>query len=139
MAAGSHGGARASLVSEPGTNHDTSPFTRKERIRMDEALTAANRSTGIRFTVYIGDLGTDTAAGAAAILAQAPDSANSVLIAASPNQRALEIRSGAAASRITDKVCQLGITAATAALAEGDLVDGLISSVNVIASAITGP
>ena len=73
------------------------------------------------------------------LLPHTPDATNSVLIAVSPNQKAIEIRSGAAAARVTDKVCQLGVTAAKAALAEGDLLDGIESAVNVIAAAITGP
>lgn len=130
---------RVSGANDPTHNYDTSPFTRGQRIRLDEALIAATRATKVRFNVYIGDLGSDPAAGADDLLPRTPDASNSVLIAVSPNQRAIEIRSGAGAARVTDKVCQLGVTAAKSALSEGDLADGVLSAVNVISAALTSP
>lgn len=133
------GSGRVSAATEHFNAWDASPFSAGQRIRLDEALVRATRTTGVRFNVYIGDLGPQPATGADELLPRTPDAPNSVLIAVSPNQRAIEIRGGAAAARVTDKVCQLGVTAAKAALAEGDLLDGIESAVNVIAAAITGP
>nr|WP_156024587.1 DUF5130 family protein [Smaragdicoccus niigatensis] len=130
---------RVSSAAEHLYAFDPSPFTRGQRMRLDDALIAANRTTQVRFNVYVGDLGASTAAGADAILKTTPNADNSVLIAVSPNQRTIEIRGGAAATSVTDTVCQLGVTAAKSSLAEGDLLDGVVSAINVIASAITGP
>jgi uncharacterized membrane protein len=63
-----------------------------------------------------------------------------VLIAVSPNQRTVEVRSGRAiADRVTDRVTQLGATAAVASFSEGNLIDGLISAIRVMAAAISAP
>lgn len=128
---------RVSGVHEPGTVFDEVPFTDRERVSLDNALTDATRATKIRFNIYLGDLGADPAAGADAILPNTPESAHSVLIAVSPNQQVIEVRSGAqVAERANDRICQLGVTAALASFRQGNLIDGLISAVRVMAAAI---
>jgi uncharacterized membrane protein len=60
------------------------------------------------------------------------------LIAVSPNTKDVVVISGReVAPRLNDRVAQLGVTAAIAGIRAGDLVDGLISAVRVIASAVT--
>ncbi|MFE9787879.1 DUF5130 domain-containing protein [Nocardia salmonicida] len=128
---------RVSGVHEPGTVFDEVPFTDRERISLDNALTEATRATKVRFNIYLGDLGSDPAAGADAILPNTPESADSVLIAVSPNQGVIEVRSGAnVAERANDRICQLGVTAALASFRQGNLIDGLISATRVMAAAI---
>ncbi|MFF0543317.1 DUF5130 domain-containing protein [Nocardia thailandica] len=128
---------RVSAVHEPGTVFDEVPFTDFERIRLDNALTEATRATKVRFNVYLGDLGNDPAAGADALLANTPEGAASVLIAVSPNQRAIEVRSGKdVADRADDRICQLGVTAALASFRQGNLIDGLISALRVMSASI---
>lgn len=113
------------------------PFRKRDRLLLDNTLVEAIRRTGIRFTVYIGDLGADTAAGADALFPGTPDAAHSVLIAVAPNQRAIEIRSGkAVADRADESVLQLGVTAAESAFKESGLIDGLVSAVRVMSAAI---
>lgn len=119
---------------------DDLPFTTDELVRLDTALTECTRSTKVRFNVYIGDLGENTAAGADALFPGTPEAERSVLLAVSPNQRTIEVRSGRAVSdRVTDRVTQLGASAATSSFAEGDLIDGLVSAVKVMSAAITAP
>ncbi|MFJ2836929.1 MULTISPECIES: DUF5130 domain-containing protein [Nocardia] len=128
---------RVSGVHEPGTVFDEVPFTDRERVMLDNALTEATRATKVRFNIYLGDLGNDPAAGADAVLPNTPEAADSVLIAVSPNQGAIEVRSGAhVAERANDRICQLGVTAALASFRQGNLIDGLISAVRVMAAAI---
>ncbi|MFD6273403.1 DUF5130 domain-containing protein, partial [Nocardia asteroides] len=128
---------RVSAVHESGTVFDEVPFTDRERIALDNALTEATRATKVRFNIYLGDLGNDPAAGAAAILPGTPEAADSVLIAVSPNQQAIEVLSGAnVAERANDRICQLGVTAALASFRQGNLIDGLISAVRVMAAAL---
>ncbi len=75
---------------------DLLPFTTDQLVRLDDALTDATRSTKVRFNVYVGDLGENTALGADAIFPHTPEAERSVLIAVSPNQRAIEVRGGRA-------------------------------------------
>uniref|UniRef100_UPI002457319B DUF5130 family protein n=1 Tax=Nocardia brasiliensis TaxID=37326 RepID=UPI002457319B len=42
----------------------------------------------------------------------------------------------AAADRANDRVCQLGVTAALSSFRQGQLIDGLVSAVRVMAAAI---
>ncbi|MFG1792473.1 DUF5130 domain-containing protein [Nocardia altamirensis] len=128
---------RVSGVHEAGDVFKEAPFSDDERLAMDNVLTEATRATKVRFNVYIGDLGADPAAGADAIFPSTPEAARSVLIAVSPNDKAIEVRSGHdVADRANDRVCQLGVTAALSSFRQGQLIDGLVSAVRVMAAAI---
>ncbi|WP_330232552.1 DUF5130 domain-containing protein [Nocardia sp. NBC_00508] len=128
---------RVSGVHEAGDVFKEAPFNDHERLTMDNVLTEATRATKVRFTVYIGDLGEDPAAGADAIFPDTPEAARSVFIAVSPNEKAIEVRSGRdVADRANDRVCQLGVTAALSSFRQGQLIDGLVSAVRVMAAAI---
>lgn len=128
---------RVSGVHEAGDVFKEAPFSDDERLAMDNALTEATRATKVRFNVYIGDLGADPAAGADALFPSTPEAARSVLIAVSPNEKAVEVRSGhEVADRANDRVCQLGVTAALSSIRQGQLIDGLVSAVRVMAAAI---
>ncbi|MGV9676403.1 DUF5130 domain-containing protein [Nocardia sp. NPDC003482] len=131
---------RVSGVHEAGDVFKEAPFNDRERLLMDNTLTEATRSTKVRFNIYIGDLGADPAAGVDALFPSTPEAAHSVLIAVSPNEHAVEVRSGRdVADRVNDRVCQLGVTAALASLRQGELIDGLVSAVRVMAAAIGRP
>jgi hypothetical protein len=82
---------RISGVTEPGEVSVTYPFPVKDLVFLDDALTYGSRTAKARFAVYLGDLGEDTAAGAREILAKVPTPENAVLLAVSPNQRAIEV------------------------------------------------
>ncbi|TXG91575.1 DUF5130 domain-containing protein [Rhodococcus rhodnii] len=117
---------------------DDLPFTTDQLVRLDEALTDATRKSLVRYNIYIGDFGVDPAAGADALFGTTPDAAHSVLIAVLPNQRSIEIRTGrAVAGRVTERITQLGVTAALSSFREGDLIDGLVSALRVMTAAIT--
>ncbi|MEV5648429.1 DUF5130 family protein [Nocardia sp. NPDC052254] len=131
---------RVSGVHEAGDVFKEAPFNDSERLLMDNTLTEATRTTKVRFNIYIGDLGADTAAGADAVFPATPEAARSVLIAVSPNDKAVEVRSGRdVADRVSDQVLQLGLTAALSSLRQGKLVDGLVSAVRVMAASIGRP
>ncbi|MRH89237.1 DUF5130 family protein [Nocardia sp. SYP-A9097] len=128
---------RVSGVHEAGFVFSEVPFTDHERLLMDNALTDATRATKVRFNIFIGDLGADAGSGADAVFPGTPDSARSVLIAVDPNAKAVEVRSGReVAERANDRVCQLGATAALSSFRQGELIDGLVSAVRVMAAAI---
>lgn len=129
---------RVSAARFPGDVPTTPPFHTDELVALDEALADATDETGIRFSVFIGDLGEDAFAGASAILPSAPEPEHAVLIAIAPNTKDVVVVSGKeVAARLNDRVAQLGVTAAIAGIRSGDLVDGIISAIRVIAAAAT--
>ena len=86
---------RVSGVTEPGEVSVSYPFSVYDLVRLDDALKFGSRKAKARFAVYIGDLGTDTAATAREILAKVPTPNYAVLLAVSPNQKAIEVAYGA--------------------------------------------
>jgi Domain of unknown function (DUF5130) len=104
-------------------------FSFRELARLDEALTMSSRETGLRFTLYIGDLGKPTRVRAEELHARSgADPSDAVLIAVSPGQRVVEVVTGAGASRrLPDRACALAVLSMTAAFAGGDLVGGIVN------------
>src|SRR5918998_1514524 len=67
-------------------------FTWQELARLDEALTMSSRETGLRFTLYIGDLGKRTRVTAEELHGRSgTNPTDSVLIAVSPGQKVVEV------------------------------------------------
>jgi hypothetical protein len=129
---------RISGVTEPGTLSVDYPFPVKELVVLDDALKYGSRASKARFAVYIGDLGADTAATARQILAQVPTPDNAVLLAVSPDQRAIEVVYGSyVKGRGIEESAPLGVSAAAASFKDGNLIDGLISAVRVMSSGVT--
>lgn len=113
----------------------TLPFTTPQLAALDEALTLAGRTTGLHFSVYLGDLGADTRARAeelhATLGAGAPEA---VLVAVSPGQRVVEVVTGSeAARRLTNENCKLAVMGMVAAFKQGDLIGGLCSGLRMLA------
>lgn len=128
---------RISGVTEPGEASLHYPFPVKELVALDDALTYGSRQTNARFAVYIGDLGSDTAARAREILAKVPTPNDAVLIAVSPDQRAIEVVYGAGvADRIAPVAASQGVAAAAAEFSDGKLIDGLVNAVQVLSAGI---
>jgi hypothetical protein len=111
------------------------PFTTRQLLRLDEALRVADRSTGLTFSVYLGDLDEPVRAHAERLHAQLDTSAEAVLVAVSPNQRVLEIVTGSTARRrISDRDAKLAALSMAAAFAGGDLAGGVISGIDQLAT-----
>ena len=104
-------------------------FSYQELARLDEALTMSSRETGLRFTLYIGDLGRQTRATAEDLHARSGrNPSDAVLIAVSPGQRVVEVVTGAgAARRLPDRACALAVLSMTGSFAAGDLIGGIIN------------
>src|SRR5215813_6258655 len=64
------------------------PFTTPQLLRLDEALRLADESTGLTFSVYVGELDEPVRGHAEKLHTQLEDPDHSVLLAISPNQRA---------------------------------------------------
>ncbi|GID97246.1 hypothetical protein Adi01nite_66580 [Amorphoplanes digitatis] len=111
------------------------PFTTRQLLRLDEALRVADQSTGLTFSVYIGDLEEPAREHAEQLHRQLDGAATAVLVAVSPNQRVLEIVTGPEArKRITDRDAKLAALSMAAAFAGGDLAGGVLSGLDQLAS-----
>ena len=111
------------------------PFTTRQLLRLDEALRVANQSTGLTFSVYLGELDEPVRAHAERLHAQLDGSPSAVLIAVSPNQRALEVVTGSVARRrITDRDAKLAALSMAAAFAGGDLAGGIVTGLDQLAT-----
>ncbi|MGB6515229.1 MAG: DUF5130 domain-containing protein [Mycobacterium sp.] len=129
---------RISGVTEPGDVAVHYPFPIDDLVTLDDALTYGSRAASARFAVYIGDLGSDTAARAREILAKVPTPNNAVLVAVSPDQHAIELVYGSQVrGRGAESAAPLGVAAAASAFQEGKLIDGLVSAVRVTSAGIS--
>ncbi len=117
----------AARTDTEGEGHDQI-FSYQELARLDEALTMASRETGLRFTLYIGDLGRQTRLRAEELHSLSGDNTSeAVLIAVSPGQKVVEVVTGAAAARrMPDRACALAVLSMTTTFANGDLVGGIV-------------
>lgn len=111
------------------------PFAPRQLWRIDQALSAADRETGLTFSVYVGDVDEPTRQTAELLhkhLGERADSA--VLIAVSPNQRVVEIVTGANTRRVLpDRVAALAVLSMTAAFEVGDLAGGIVTGLRMLA------
>ena len=131
---------RLSVASEPGDLPLQYPFSTMDLIALDDALTSASRQSRARFSVYVGDLGPDTMATAQQILADVPTPGNAVLLAVSPDERAIEVVFGAELrGRGAESAAPLGVSAAASSFRQGNLIDGLVSAIRVMSAAIARP
>ncbi|MFI5936955.1 DUF5130 family protein [Actinoplanes sp. NPDC051494] len=111
------------------------PFTTRQLLRLDHALRIANQQTGLSFSVYLGDLEEPTRDSAQAMHRRLDGAATAVLIAASPNQRVLEIVTGSEArKRVSDRDAKLAALSMAAAFAGGDLAGGVLAGLDQLAS-----
>lgn len=121
---------------ESGPKGDSdSPLSRADLEFLDDVLIEAERVTGLRFTAYIGNLGTDTRATAETLLtslgAEAPIA---VLVAVSPGQRVVEVVTGGeAARRISDRASRLAVLAVSSACGLGEVANGLVNGLRILA------
>ena len=125
---------RVSVAKERSKSTPELPFSSVQLARLDEALTLSARTTGLGFSVYLGDLGEDTRETAEGLHAESGEAAASaVLIAVSPGQRKVEIVTGAdSARRLPDRACNLAVMSMVASFKEGDLVGGLVSGLRML-------
>ncbi len=129
--------SRAQEFEEP--SRADQPFTPVQLARLDEALTLASRDTGLRFSVYLGDLGPEPSARVAELHDQLEDSGEAVLVAVSPEQRFVEVLSGAEArTRLPDRGAKLAVMSMVASFKEGDLLGGLLSGLRMLADQAGG-
>jgi hypothetical protein len=113
----------------------TVPFSPVQLARLDEAILLSSRSTGLDFSIYLGELGEDTRAKAERLHASigAPAASDMVLIAVSPGQRVVEVVTGDESHRrLADRACKLAVMSMVASFKEGDLIGGLVSALRML-------
>ncbi|OBA77163.1 DUF5130 domain-containing protein [Mycobacterium sp. 1554424.7] len=129
---------RISGVTEPGEVSVHYPFPISDLVAIDDALKYGSRQSRARFAIYLGDLGSDTAARAREILAKVPTPDNAVLLAVSPDQSVIEVVYGSAVrGRGAESAAPLGVAAASSAFEQDHLVDGLVSAIRVLSAGIS--
>jgi hypothetical protein len=129
---------RISGVTEPGELSVSYPFPVTELVHLDDALKFGSRAAKARFAVFIGDLGADTAASARQILAKVPTPDNAVLLAVSPNQRAIEVVYGNDVSgRGIEESAPKAVAAAAELFSDGNLVPGLVKAIQVMSAGVS--
>lgn len=122
----------AEIFAEP--SQEDHPFTPVQLSRLDEALTMATKETGLRFGVYLGDLGPAPAQRVAELHAGLDGAGDAVLVAVSPEQRVVEVLTGPDARlRLPDRGCKLAVMSMVASFKEGDLLAGLLSGLRMLA------
>ncbi|HEU4424732.1 MAG TPA: DUF5130 family protein [Pilimelia sp.] len=111
------------------------PFNTRQLLRLDQALRVADKSTGLTFSVYVGDVDDPPREFAEKLHGQLADPARSVLIAVSPNQRVLEIVTGSdARRRVLDREAKLAALSMVAAFTGGDLTGGIVIGLDQLAT-----
>jgi hypothetical protein len=110
------------------------PLSTRSLLRLEEALRQADATTGLTFSVYVGQLTEPVRADAEAMHAELAEPERSVLIAVSPNQRVLEIVTGISARRrLLDRDAKLAALSMSAAFAGGDLGGGIVAGLAQLA------
>ncbi|RKT53046.1 DUF5130 family protein [Saccharothrix australiensis] len=111
----------------------TLPFTPVQLASLDEAITLASRTTGLDFSVYLGELGSDSRARAEELHAATPRPSHAVLVAVSPGERVVEVVTGEESHRrLADRGAKLAVMSMVASFKEGDLAGGLVSGLRML-------
>ena len=102
---------------------------------LDDVMREAERFTGLRFSVYLGDLGSNTAASAESLLdSLGADAPYAVLLAVSPGQRVVAVVTGPeAARRVSDRAARLAVLGVVSACTDGDVGGALVTGVRILA------
>ncbi|HEY6740504.1 MAG TPA: DUF5130 family protein [Actinopolymorphaceae bacterium] len=109
-------------------------FAGPQRHDIDDAVRAAERLSGLTFSVYVGGAEEEFRAYAERLHSSLPAPATSVLVVVDPAARLLEIVTGAEARRlISDEEARLAALAMQSAFAEGDLAGGIVTGVQQLA------
>src|SRR6476469_3378589 len=111
------------------------PLSTSQLELLDDVLREAERFTGLRFSAYLGDLGSNPGASAQNLLAGlGADAPAAVLLAISPGQRVVEVATGGeAARRVTDRAAKLAVLAVQSSCGDGDIPGALVTGIRILA------
>ncbi|WP_112275535.1 DUF5130 family protein [Lentzea terrae] len=109
------------------------PFTPAQLAQLDEAVTLSSRTTGLDFSVYLGELGSASRERAEELHASTDRPSHHVLLAVSPGERVVEIVTGEESHRrVADRGAKLAVMSMVASFKEGDLAGGLLSGLRML-------
>lgn len=109
------------------------PFTPAQLAQLDEALTLSSRTTGLDFSVYMGELGSNAHERAQELHGSTERPSHHVLLAVSPGERVVEIVTGEESHRrLADRSAKLAVMSMVASFKEGDLAGGLVSGLRML-------
>jgi uncharacterized membrane protein YgcG len=115
-------------------------FSSAQRREIDDAVRAAETSSRLEFSVYVGATEGDPRDAAERLHASMAAPALSVLVMIDPNRRVLQIVTGAEARRnLSDDASKLAVVAMQAAFAQGDLVGGIKRGLSLLAESGRAP
>ncbi|WP_026926239.1 DUF5130 family protein [Granulicoccus phenolivorans] len=98
------------------------------------ALQVAEQESGFPFALHLGPLAGEPRPAALELFKQVAEPDSTIFIACDPDRRVLEIVLGRSVRGwLTDQQAALAATAMVAAFREGELVDGLIQGIQVLA------
>ncbi len=119
---------------------DLGELSTLQRRRLDEAIRAAQVSSGLTFSVYLGRAADDSRGHAIALHAELSDPDRSVFVLCDPEQRVLEIVTGRRAKQgLKDVDCRLAAASMQTSFAGGDLVGGLVTGVQQLGRSARQP
>lgn len=127
-------GSIVRIVPTVGPAHEPQLMRPRDLRILDDTIAEAEQASGLRFGVYLGDLGSDTRANAEQILTSFGDDAPyTVLLAISPGQRTVEVVTGTEATlRITERGAQAAVLAVCSAASEGNLKGAILDGIRVL-------
>lgn len=109
--------------------------TAKQQSRMRAAVTQAEQTTGLQFSVYVGALAPEPRTAAERLHARLSDPSATVLVAVDPDARAVEVVTGsAAARRVDERGCALAVGTMVSQFSTGRLVDGVVDGLAALAA-----
>ncbi len=116
--------------------HGTGPLSPHEIDRIERVIRHAERTTGLRFAVFIGPAGENPRASAIRLHAAVEDSDRAVLVLIDPAAHALELVTGQATRRLLgDPECRLVAATMESSFIAHDLAGGLTAGIQQLANA----
>jgi hypothetical protein len=116
-------------------------FSQRQKNEILRSIRLAEEGSGLRMSVYVGDLDGDPRARAEALHAQLGAGApRAVLVAVDPANRRLEIVTGSEAGhRLDDRACGLAAVSMTSTFAAGDLAGGIATGIRMLGDHARAP
>jgi hypothetical protein len=116
------------------------PFTKAERIALDDAIRRAEQASRVEFSVFVGNAEGDPRDFATSLHNSLVVPARSVLIMVDPTRRVLEVVTGGHVRRtLSDAEVELAVLAMQSELAVGKLVPGLLRGIHLLADHARAP
>ena len=115
-------------------------FNAAERYQVDETIRQAEQISRFEFSVFVGRVDGEPRAFATQLHNSLVAPSRSILILVDPNERVLEIVTGAVVRRnLTDREVELIALQMQASFADGHLVDGLRRGIQLLAEHARAP